>query len=778
MTVSDTWADWKIDPTLDTPPATATPEIDKELRNIKAQVKANVVPGRWTADAAGLTTLLTSIGSDPAEVVIDSSLTINPSGATYTIPANVTLKCIKPASFAVANSKTLAILGPIEASKDANLFSWTGSGAIDVSASPTAKIPINWYGGADGISADNAAIFTKMDTSLGGHQTLYLQAGTWRIATPTTLSGSLSDHSPWRKGYRIAGDGVMGSWIYIDVGASDDGLTLYNAFGFKLDELAIVGPATACKNGLVISAAPNFKMNRVNLYMGAAQAALLMQNTDYIDAISLDIGHYYDVLDRGLSLVRPANGISMEDGGVAGCNVVKIQANIAGMSGKGVSITSAGNVNFSGSIEACTYPIYLLGADAINDRPYDIVFHNVYGTDSNVHGPYIDGVNNLTIDTCNFQDGDATVIKRALYPSIRNSRFTDLTIANSCVFPVLDGVGVNLTNNFHCDALDAIFVSPVNALTVSDSCYPGAIPATRNVLGNSNFATWDVTVPDGWSAGDGAYTQCGDGKVDTTAHFGLYSVKVSTDGHGAVSPSRTLSAAELGQLKGSYCSASIWGKAGAVGVPMPILYLNLTLPYWKNSTTYGVNDAVVSNPSLTFTSVTSGPFQAGETVNQATSGASGTVEVYDSTNKIIYLSATSGTWDTSHTVTGVLSGANGTPSAKDDGGVSYICCTSGESDSLPPTWKTGNFQTTTDNAAVWVRRAVGGSSYDITRMTAIDTWTQLAVGTIVPPNCTAGSISMLLYQAAGSADVDYYIADPVLTVGAPPTYYAPTLTTE
>lgn len=43
MSVTDTWADWSTTPGSDSPAATATPEIDAELRNIKAQTKLNCV---------------------------------------------------------------------------------------------------------------------------------------------------------------------------------------------------------------------------------------------------------------------------------------------------------------------------------------------------------------------------------------------------------------------------------------------------------------------------------------------------------------------------------------------------------------------------------------------------------------------------------------------------------------------------------------------------------------------------------------------------------------
>ncbi|MFI4962476.1 MAG: hypothetical protein ACHP6H_01315 [Legionellales bacterium] len=68
----------------------------------------------------------------------------------------------------------------------------------------------------------------------------------------------------------------------------------------------------------------------------------------------------------------------------------------------------------------------------------------------------------------------------------------------------------------------------------------------------------------------------------------------------------------------------------------------------------------INSVQLTLGAIT-GSFQAGETISQATSMASGTV--YSISGDIMVVSGVSGTFDTSHVITGGTSGATSTPSA-------------------------------------------------------------------------------------------------------------------
>ncbi len=57
-----------------------------------------------------------------------------------------------------------------------------------------------------------------------------------------------------------------------------------------------------------------------------------------------------------------------------------------------------------------------------------------------------------------------------------------------------------------------------------------------------------------------------------------------------------------------------------------------------------------------------GTFTVGETVTQATSGATGIVGAWDDRNKVMTLSQATGTFDVTHVVTGGTSAAHGIPS--------------------------------------------------------------------------------------------------------------------
>lgn len=56
MAVTDAWADWSSTAASNTPAGSATPEIDDELRNVKAQVKGNVVGLAGNQTVAGVKT--------------------------------------------------------------------------------------------------------------------------------------------------------------------------------------------------------------------------------------------------------------------------------------------------------------------------------------------------------------------------------------------------------------------------------------------------------------------------------------------------------------------------------------------------------------------------------------------------------------------------------------------------------------------------------------------------------------------------------------------------
>lgn len=68
----------------------------------------------------------------------------------------------------------------------------------------------------------------------------------------------------------------------------------------------------------------------------------------------------------------------------------------------------------------------------------------------------------------------------------------------------------------------------------------------------------------------------------------------------------------------------------------------------------------VQSNMVALTAVT-GTFTAGETVTQATSGATGVVYSWDAKNQVLYLVSMAGVFDATHVVTGGSSAAHGIP---------------------------------------------------------------------------------------------------------------------
>lgn len=317
MTVSDTWSDWKTTAALDTPPSTATPEIDKELRNIKAQVKANVVPGRWTADAAGLTSLITDIGSAEAEVIIDSSLTINPTGATYTIPANITTKVVKPGAFAIANGKTLALPGPLEGGPY-QLMSFTGTGKVDLSSCPNKEYPLEWLGGLPDGTDINAALAMYATAFAGTRRFIKLGPNIYTLKTPLVITTT-------PKSLNIIGSGYHDSQILMDMGPTDIGITIgstsYWAYSLTMKNFSFTGDTNSCQTALMISQASPANLD-LNFWVGSSDFACWIENVVWLDAKIYIRNH---LVNGYLGYGEPAKGLFLtNDASTGGENASRL----------------------------------------------------------------------------------------------------------------------------------------------------------------------------------------------------------------------------------------------------------------------------------------------------------------------------------------------------------------------------------------------------------------------------------------------------------------------
>jgi hypothetical protein len=194
-----------------------------------------------------------------------------------TIPANIYLKINNGARFEVATGVTLTINGPLEAGPY-QIFSWSGTGKVDLAASPTAKFYLQWWGAKPGLSNDCKPAFDQAVAASGNHnfKTIRITKGLWRIASPLVINKLY--------GMGIEGDGVDTSGIWIDVGVGNDGITFgnttpANTYQWHFKNISFVGPANACKNGLRFVQAHHIKMENTSLYMGAAEYAMSLEGS-------------------------------------------------------------------------------------------------------------------------------------------------------------------------------------------------------------------------------------------------------------------------------------------------------------------------------------------------------------------------------------------------------------------------------------------------------------------------------------------------------------------
>ena len=665
--------------------------------------------GDGTVSFATLQAAKAAIGSDNRRLYLargDWPVTSN-----FTLGSNITVVMEQGGKFTIPNGVTLTIQGPIEAGPY-QIFSWTNTGAVNVSASPTADIPAMWFGDQIGTSYDNYAVLTMMNNSLGRHQQIVIPMGVTRITSPQIFSVD------GENGFGIKGSSSFGCYIYIDLpGGTGDGVTFQSktgtdCFGFRVKDLSFIGPANCCTNGVVLRRSHLMKFENVNFYMGASAYAFKPYGSIYCEADFINIGQGGDVYDA-LGCKRPANGIGfMVHADGYGNNVWNIQhLVISGMgqvgstnvyNGDGVFINNAQSISITGSLEACGYPVRIMADTAAYQQAQDVLISTQYAYDLNTNGFWIEGGNRVTIDNCGLQvfgggtGGTGTTIKNSTSTHIRNSRFDTLTVKADCQDTHLNGVGVSNTNGFIDLASDTVYEGPVYSLSSPFNPFPSPGHDGRNLI-STGFARWPASgPPDGWAEGDGTWT-----KETSVVHASGISAKVNTNGH-TLYPAYPLTTDELNQVKGQYVNLSIWIKvpAGTFST-YPAAYIFPTVPDRADSTAYSIGDCVqplVHNGKMYKVIAGTGDFKTG---------------------------------------------------------------------AAPPTFPTTDYLTVTDSHVTLMCLSLGNSSYSTTPIIAADagTWKQLSTGHYIPTNATGCQVAVYLYRTTAPADVDYYLAEPCLMKG-------------
>jgi hypothetical protein len=510
-----------------------------------------------------------------------------------TVPSNLTLRIPAGATLSVATDTTLTINGPIEAGPY-QIFSWSGTGAVDISGSPTANCPFDWWGPTSGTSADNSDEFEKAFESMGAHQTLYLGSKTWRITSTTTF-----DKSANCMGWRLKGDNRNKALIYIDVGANV-GIVFGNASyvfdNLVIEDVGFVGPANCCTYGVhFIRCTDTLDLNRVHFYMGATQWAAWFQGTvnGHIRATG---GQSFYGTGNLTSCDSYANGLLFDatSGGNAS-NALKIDFRHSNGTTQAATALKIEDVTGSdwmsvyevtGTYEYCTsYPV-------IFTKIRNFSLHDAYMSDGNSYGPKVDGCRFGELR--NLYSVHDTEITASRGIRISDCSFTDLTIDAKCLNILLGGIQTDGTNTFHDYGVGTVYYGPVterndNHVYSNDVFdFPGQ--DQRNIIGNALFNRFDSNGPIGWSYGaSNTWAQ-----ESTYVHWTPNSAKLSTNS-ADTNTEYTLSADQLRRVQGQYVTFSIWLKiaSGQTFNDYPKIQIVNTPATWAGSTAYVRGDTVL-----------------------------------------------------------------------------------------------------------------------------------------------------------------------------------------
>ncbi len=435
--------------------------------------------------------------------------------ADLTVNSNIHLVAQKGADIQIATTKTLTINGGFEAGLY-QVFSWAGTGKVVFGTGAIKEAYLQWWGAQSGLSYDCSAALTAAATAIGTGQTLRSTDGTWRIASPVTILKAIS----------MKGVGA-GSCIYIDVGAANDGITFgdinTSRSGMVLDDISFVGPANACKNGLVINQMHRSQVRNVFVCMGAVEYGVLVQGTIYSDFdFKLLTQPFYPNN-------RPANGVKFTTaGGGMQSNVVNLRLKAEAQTGNCLYIGDDAQTvfNVSGSIEYCTgtYAIYAKNVAFLN-------ISDLYGTDGNTGNFYYENCNGLRLTNVHTY-GRTTELVGCWNSTIDTSDFGILSIDPTSHNTTIGNIALSTGQNGLQDAgQNTVYTGGVKILSIANfpiANYRGN--DQQNVITNANFERWQSDRPDGWGkTGDTTWTKCGDGLGDTTRRGTRYCAQSSVN---------------------------------------------------------------------------------------------------------------------------------------------------------------------------------------------------------------------------------------------------------
>ena len=668
------------------------------------------------ADAGSLTAAVGVLGSTPGTIYLRRGtyiFTVDPA-----VPANIRL-WFENEAIINADNCTVTLDGPIEAGPY-QIFSWTGSGAIDISASPTATVLPEWWGAVaetSGWTYDNVVALTKMAASIERlRQEVFLLRGWYRIATPWALGNS---------GFRCKGSGIFTSGFWIDLTGGigtgvtfGDGTTASEAV--ELSDFGFIGPSNCCEYGVDFRVS-NPHTHRVNFCMGSTAYACRTRSCEVYDMVV----YSYPNNSQPIDTAYPAGVFT----------------------GDHDPITTWANNTF-------TLDIQTLGNYTLPPLYLDRVDTNIKITGSiqsvsSPVGPFVINSGAGPIDIANLYSegltGDA-IITNCQGVSLREMEYfldkSTLRLIN-CDGTKIDGGFIwNLYINAGCRGTKINSLNYLNCIDESpdtawggDYFNPSAYSYRSNkdkdkvnLWQNTSFNRWRSDRPDGgWGTGNTVWTKSGLGiaSPNDIHHLSPYCAKAATNG-GNASWTITLDAAQLSRVRGQVITHSLWeyfpagqtlddGVTAAYYRPFTWSITN-TVPVWASGS-YKINDAVV--PTVAWLAAHAPPY--------ADNGVNGNM---------------------------------------------WVCTVAGTTGATEPTWGTalvdaGTNAVVVDGGVTWVVKPRNVDIYHANpyRATMQGTWHQDALHIFVPNTATAVTFGYsLIPQAGGAGDATVYLAEPTLVV--------------
>lgn len=280
--------------TLNKPDATDLRYRSVGAGSVEGSATADKVPPAQTY--ASLSALVTSLGtSTPATLkLLPGTYPVNSS---LIVPANIKIKP-EPGAILNANNATLTIQGPIEAGPY-QIFSWTGTGAIDLTASPTKRCYLQWWGATPGTTTSGADIspallmaYQSLTSSNSGsvaqHQDIVVTNGIWWLNSNMTYSPTSGfGGSPWPP--NLVGEDEAGSVIVTNVGASTDGICIGGVSGGNtmwpqgcwIKNLTVLGATGSCRHAFNLQCwNSRGGTENLNIVCGSASSAIFLSSVE------------------------------------------------------------------------------------------------------------------------------------------------------------------------------------------------------------------------------------------------------------------------------------------------------------------------------------------------------------------------------------------------------------------------------------------------------------------------------------------------------------------